>query len=74
MKQHSKLSSEQQQQHTAEHQVQQRTGREFATPEELLRFDAAQTGVPVEIAKRLAKSAEGLPSPSRSWWRRIFNR
>jgi len=48
--------------------------REFATTDELLRHDAAQTDAPPVIAERLSKSIQGLPRPSRSWWQRIFNR
>jgi hypothetical protein len=72
MKQKSKLT--QKQEHLAEHQTQAQTGKEFTNSDELLRFDAAQTPVPPEIAERLKKSsAEIAPPPSRSWWRRMFN-
>jgi len=72
MKQESKHQSKEQEQLAAESS--QRTDfREFATAEELLRHDAAQTQVPPVIAERLSKSIEGLPRPSRSWWQRIFN-
>ena len=71
MKHQSKLSSEQQQQQAAQ-QSQQQSAREFASPEEMLRHDAAHTRVPPGIAQRLAKSAGGIPGPKRSWWRRLF--
>jgi hypothetical protein len=70
MKQQSKLSQEQQQIETQ--LTQQPAGREFASPEELLRFDAAQTAVPPEIAQRLKKSIGNLPPPPESWWKRFF--
>ncbi|HLP76368.1 MAG TPA: hypothetical protein VK327_05555 [Candidatus Paceibacterota bacterium] len=73
MKQHSKLSSTQQQQQITEQRSQQQAARDFATAEELLRFDAAQTPVPPAIADRLAQSAAGLPKPGRSWWKRLFD-
>src|SRR5262249_44972038 len=64
MKHQSKFTEkQQQQQHAAEQQVQQPAGTEFATPEELLRFDAARTPVPPPIGERLAKSAAGIPGP-----------
>ena len=72
MKQHSKLSSEQQQQLAAGQQSQQQAARDFASPEEMLRHDAAHTRVPPGIAQRLAKSAGGSSGPKRSWWRRLF--
>lgn len=73
MKHQSKLSPEQQQrQQAAQQQTQQQSAREFASPEEMLRFDAAHTRVPPGIAQRLGKSAGGLPKPKGSWWRRLF--
>jgi hypothetical protein len=69
MKQQTKLSEEQQQQAT-EHQTQQPAAREFATAEELLRYDAAHTPVPPVIAQRLQKSTGELPQPKAAWWKR----
>jgi hypothetical protein len=71
MKQQTKLSEEQQQQAT-EHQTQQPAAREFATAEELLRYDAAHTPVPPAIAQRLKKSTGELPGPKTAWWKRLF--
>ena len=71
MKQQSKLSQEQQQQ-TGTQQTQATAGREFASPEEMLRFDAAQTAVPPDIAERLKKSVGAEAKPGQSWWRRFF--
>jgi hypothetical protein len=71
MKQQTKLSEEQQQQAT-EHQTQQPAGREFATAEELLRYDAAHTPVPPAIAQRLKKSTGALPQPKAAWWKRLL--
>ena len=73
MKQQTKLSEEQQQQVT-EHQTQQPAGREFATAEELLRYDAANTPVPPAIALRLKKSTGALPQPKAAWWRNLLGR
>ena len=72
MKQHSKLTSGQQQEHAVEQQTQSQPAREFASAEEMLRHDAANTPVPPGIAQRLAKSAGGISGPKRSWWRRLF--
>jgi len=69
MKHQSKLSEEQQQQ-PAGLQTQQPAAREFASVEEMLRYDAAHTTVPPEIARRLQKSAGDLPKPKASWWKR----
>jgi hypothetical protein len=72
MNQHKKLNSEQQQEHTTQQQTAQNTGQEFSTVEELLRFDAAQTGAPAAVAERLQKSSADFPKPARSWWQRLF--
>ena len=73
MKHQTKLSHEQQQQqHSGEHQTQQPAAREFATAEELLRYDAAHTVVPPEIAQRLQKSTGGSPGSGPSWWKRLL--
>jgi hypothetical protein len=74
MKHEQKLNSEQQHEHTVEQQSQQKTGTEFATVEEMLRFDAAQTSVPTSVAQRLQRSSADCPKPSRSWWRKLFDR
>lgn len=68
MKQQSKLSQEQQNAETQ--QTRQPAGREFASVDEMLRFDAAQTAVPSEVAQRLKKSTAA--EPDRKWWRRFF--
>ena len=73
MKHESKQQSGEQEQLAAQ-SMQQPVAREFATTEELLRHDAAQSEVTSVIAERLSKSIEGLPRPSRSWWQRMFNR
>jgi len=73
MKHQSKFSAEQQQsqQTGVEHQTQQQPAvREFAGPEELLRYDAARTTVPPGIAQRLQKSTGDAPAPKGSWWKR----
>lgn len=71
MKHQSKLSQEQQ--HIAEHQAAQQTGREFASAEEVLRHDATQTTVPPEIAERLKRSTANLPPQKGGWFKRFFN-
>ena len=75
MKHQSKLSQQQQQtEHNATaHEARQQAGHEFASAEELLRFDAKNTIVPPEIAERLKESAGNLPqAPRRTWWRNLF--
>ena len=73
MKHQSKLSSGQQQESAVEQQSGQQSGRDFSTPEELLRHDAANTLVPPTVARRIGHSIEGLPRPRpRSWWQRLF--
>ena len=70
MKQQTKLSQEQQAAETQ--QTRQPAGREFASVNEMIRFDAAQTSVPPEVARRLKKSTDSEPAADRKWWRRIF--
>lgn len=48
--------------------------REFASTEELLRHDAAQTDVPPAIAERLTQSIAKLPQKPQSWWQRWLKR
>jgi hypothetical protein len=71
MKQQTKLSEEQQSRQVGtEHQTQQPAAREFATAEELLRYDAEHTPVPPAIEQRLKKSTGALPQPKAAWWKR----
>jgi len=74
MKHQNKLSTDQQQsqQTGTEQQTQAPSTREFASSEELLRYDAAHTTVPPGIAQRLQKSAADLPAPKTTWWQRLF--
>lgn len=70
MKQQTKLS--QKQETVAEQQTQSNPARKFANSDELLRFDAQQTTVPPEIARRLEKSVGDLPEPKTNWWQRLL--
>ena len=72
MKHENKFKPQQQQHLPSEHQVTRNTAHEFATTEDLLRYDATQTTVPPGIAQRLQKSSADLPRPGRSWWKRLF--
>jgi hypothetical protein len=74
MKHQTKLSQEQQQsrQVGTGQQTQQQSVREFASAEELLRYDAAHITVPPGIAQRLQKSTGDLPGPKTAWWKRLF--
>lgn len=47
------------------------TIREFATPEEVLRFDLKQTLAPDSIVERLNRSLQ--KEPPRPWWKRLFS-
>lgn len=47
------------------------TAIEFATPEELIRHDAAQTNSPPALAERIKESLTAEPPPvSTPWWKR----
>ena len=69
----SRLDHRQQEELTPQQQTKAERGREFATPEELLRYDAAQTPVPSGIEQKLQTSLNAEPKPPpRSWWQRLF--
>ena len=70
MKHRTKLSQEQQ--HAETQQSQQHTGQEFASAEEMLRFDAAQTSVPPGIAERLKQTIREVKPPQRPGWLKRF--
>ena len=75
MKHRTKFSQEQQ--HTEAHQSQEQAqaGREFAGAEDLLRYDAAQTPLPPEIAERLKKTIHEIaPPPRPGWLKRMFGK
>jgi hypothetical protein len=71
---HSKLR------HQHEHEIQEQTVQshqqqgtaEFASVEELLRFDAQQVSPPPALAERLQQSISKEAPPTRSWWQRLF--
>jgi hypothetical protein len=61
-------SAEEQFQHTnSQAQV-----REFATVEDLLRYDSEQNPVPPEVADRLGRSLEAEPRRERPWYKKLF--
>ena len=68
MKHQAKLSARQE--HVTQPQSEHASAKEFTHSDELLRFDAAQTVVPPEIAQRLQRSSAqiGPPAP-RPWWK-----
>jgi hypothetical protein len=75
MNHQSKLRSqarEEEQQQTPLQPTQQRSAREFATPEEMLRHDALHTPVPPAIAHRLQESIGKTPLRTASWWKRLL--
>ena len=46
-------------------------GREFASVDEMLRYDATQTAGPTGIAVRLQDSISRDPKQTRTFWRRL---
>ena len=74
MKPHHKLTQrEHSGQEAVQHTTPQTQPHEFASVEELLRHDAAQTPVPPELTRRIQQAA-GLTVPKRPWWRQLFGR
>ena len=75
MKHQHKFSRQQQQEQLSGQQSEQQAAREFASAEELLRFDASRTEVPESVARRLQESAEQIPAPpARPWWKNLFRK
>ena len=72
MKHESKLTPREQQE-LAQSLSSQSTAREFATVEEVIQADAAQTPVPPAVTQRLNESIRQEPKP-RSWWQRFTGR
>jgi hypothetical protein len=68
MKHHKKFASQEQQQ-VSEVQARQKVDHEFASVEELLRFDVKQTTIPSEVVRRLNRSLQKEPAVPRPWWR-----
>ena len=59
----------------AQHQTQQKpTALEFASAEEMIRYDAEHIAVPSQIAERLNESIAQERQPEVRWWRRFFSR
>jgi hypothetical protein len=46
--------------------------KEFATVDDLLRYDSEQNPVPGEVAERLGKSLEAEPKPELPWYKKLF--
>ena len=70
MKQEKKFRQEEQVSETQSQSQTSQTVREFATPEEMLRFDAKQTQMPPRVAQRLSQSLQAEPNARRPWWKR----
>jgi hypothetical protein len=45
---------------------------EFASVEEMLRYDAARTAPPDSLATRLSASIAGEPKAVKPWWKRLL--
>ena len=50
----------------------QAQSREFATVDDLLRYDSEQNPVPAAVAERLGQTLEGAPKPSQPWYKKLF--
>lgn len=71
-----KLEQRQKEQTAETRQQEERTAaREFASAEELIRFDAAQAEVPERVKTRLEESIQREPPPKpEPFWRRFFKK
>lgn len=67
-----RLTQHGQEQSTPQQTARQQAASEFASAEEMLRHDAAQTTVPAAVAERLQESIDREPKPAPSFWRRLF--
>jgi hypothetical protein len=71
----SKLNQTEQEQITAQQRLQaSSTAREFASVDEMLRFDASQVAPPDTLETRLQNSLQQTPAPRQPWWRRWFGK
>jgi hypothetical protein len=64
--------AEQEQQEQIQSAVNQGTVKEFATVDDLLRYDSEQNPVPAEVAEKLGKSLEAEPKPEQPWYKKLF--
>jgi hypothetical protein len=71
---HKKLEQRQHEQTEAQQKTVQQTALEFASAEELLRYDRAQVAPPTRLAKRLSDSIARECQSARSWWKRLWSR
>lgn len=71
MKQKSQFRQQEQQESQVHGETQQK-GQEFASVDELIRFDAAQNPPPEGLAERVKRSTE--QEPKESWFRRLMAR
>ena len=55
-----------------QHTESQAQVREFATVDDLLRYDSEQNPVPPEVADRLGRSLEAEPKPEKPWYKKLF--
>jgi hypothetical protein len=69
-----KTYTPQEQQQASEAQSRQTVAREFASVEEMLRYDAKQARVPLGVTHRLNQTLRNEASPGRPWWRRWLGR
>jgi hypothetical protein len=68
--QHNKLTQKTGAESVSQQKSETNAAHDFATPEELIRFDSARQTPPEAVARRLAESMAGeKPVP---WWKRIF--
>jgi hypothetical protein len=69
-----KLQAQHEQELAAQETAQTANTKDFATEEELLRYDAAHTELPRGLAQKLNESIsrETLPTVARPWWQRWF--
>lgn len=55
-----------------QHGTTQAQVKEFASVDDLLRFDSDQNPVPAEVADRLNQSLAAEPKAQRPWYRKLF--
>jgi hypothetical protein len=68
---HEQRAVEEQNQRTI-HEQAQTHGKEFASVDELLRYDSEVHPVPAEVGERLSETLAAEPKPQRPWYKRLF--
>jgi hypothetical protein len=69
-----KLNSQEEVVLANQEQQSSQTRRQFASPEEMLRYDQEQNPAPASIEARVQESMKDELATSKPWWKRLFGK